>query len=68
MRSSAASNLETLIASEHVYANFEPLTDAYITYNNITAIVAFFSFIKLFKYLSINKTMGQLNNTLRNVR
>lgn len=49
------------------YANFEYLGMWRLYYNNLAAVVLFFIYIKLFKYLSFNKTMGQLNNTLRKV-
>lgn len=49
------------------YANFEYLAKWQLHYNNLIATVLFFIYIKLFKYLSFNKTMGQLNNTLKKV-
>ncbi|KAJ3665483.1 hypothetical protein Zmor_000976 [Zophobas morio] len=47
------------------YGNLEYLADKKILYNNFAASLLFFSYIKLFKYLNFNKTMGQLNNTLK---
>lgn len=49
------------------YANFEHMRIWQMAYNNLMAITLFFIYIKVFKYLRINKTMGQLNNTLRKV-
>lgn len=34
---------------------------------NYQAVTLFLVYMKIFKYLSFNKTMGQLNNTLRKV-
>lgn len=61
------SKLDILLENENEYANFEPISNAHVTYNNVSAVLSFFVFIKLFKYLSFNKTMGQLNNTIKNV-
>ncbi|XP_044258880.1 polycystin-2-like [Tribolium madens] len=47
------------------YGNLEYLAEMRILYNNFAASLLFFSYIKLFKYLNFNKTMGQLNNTLK---
>ncbi|KAF2897002.1 hypothetical protein ILUMI_09174 [Ignelater luminosus] len=46
------------------YANFEFVARLHIIYNCFVAIFLFFTYVKIFKYLSFNKTMGQLNNTL----
>lgn len=35
--------------------------------NDLFAVDLFFIYVKLFKYLNFNRTMAQLNNTLKRV-
>ncbi|OQV25174.1 Polycystic kidney disease 2-like 1 protein [Hypsibius exemplaris] len=57
-------NLTKLIAIVNKYVDFESLSFYQITLNNALAITVFCAWIKVFKYLSFNKTMMQLSSTL----
>ncbi|GFN78424.1 polycystin-2, partial [Plakobranchus ocellatus] len=46
------------------YANFVALGFWEMRFNNIVAITVFFAWVKVFKYISFNKTMTQLSTTL----
>ncbi|CAG0892278.1 unnamed protein product [Cyprideis torosa] len=46
------------------YANFEFLGYWQTRYNDMVAVCVFFAWIKIFKYISFNKTMTQLSSTL----
>uniref|UniRef100_A0AAY4C6X6 EF-hand domain-containing protein n=1 Tax=Denticeps clupeoides TaxID=299321 RepID=A0AAY4C6X6_9TELE len=46
------------------YADFEFLGFWQTQYNNMNAVNLFFAWIKIFKYISFNKTMTQLSSTL----
>ncbi|XP_072484571.1 polycystin-2-like protein 1 isoform X2 [Notamacropus eugenii] len=46
------------------YADFEFLAFWQTQYNNMNAVNLFFAWIKIFKYISFNKTMTQLSSTL----
>jgi Ca2+-binding EF-hand superfamily protein len=48
------------------FPNFETLSYFQTAFNNVTALGAFLSYVKLFKYLSFNKTMLQLQVTITN--
>ncbi|RZC40117.1 PKD channel and/or Ion trans domain containing protein [Asbolus verrucosus] len=63
---SAEPTIEKIIQEPNEYGNLEFLASATIFYKNFAASLLFFSYIRLFKYLNFNKTMGQLNNTLKN--
>lgn len=58
--------LETLLANNNQYANFESLGFWQTQFNNMVAVAVFFAWIKVFKYISFNKTMTQLSATLNN--
>ncbi|KAJ8912075.1 hypothetical protein NQ315_000581 [Exocentrus adspersus] len=47
------------------YGNFEYFGYLHILQNDIFAVNLFFTYIKIFEYLNFNRTMGQLNNTLK---
>lgn len=49
------------------YGNFDFPAAFQSTYNSMVAVLLFVAYTKIFKYLSINKTMGQLNSTLSKV-
>ena len=49
------------------YANFEQLGFYQTQFNSAVAMCVFFAWIKLFKYISFNKTMTQLSSTLSRV-
>ncbi|XP_055976824.1 polycystin-2-like protein 1 [Sorex fumeus] len=54
----------TLLHQPDTYADFEFLAFWQTQYNNMNAVNLFFSWIKIFKYISFNKTMTQLSSTL----
>ncbi|CAF1188330.1 unnamed protein product [Adineta steineri] len=56
--------LDQLLANQNSYADFEFLTYWQIQFNNIVAFAVFLAWIKIFKYVSFNKTMTQLSTTL----
>ncbi|KAL4683434.1 hypothetical protein H8959_021128 [Pygathrix nigripes] len=56
--------LGQLLKSTEQYSDFYFLACWHIYYNNIIAITIFFAWIKIFKFISFNKTMSQLSSTL----
>lgn len=56
--------LTGLLNNPLVYADFEYLGFWQMQYNNMVAVVVFFAWIKIFKYISFNRTMTQLQSTL----
>ncbi|XP_046885450.1 polycystic kidney disease 2-like 1 protein [Hypomesus transpacificus] len=56
--------LGTLLQNPDIYADFEFLAFWQTQYNNMNAMNLFFAWIKVFKYISFNKTMTQLSSTL----
>ncbi|EHB02889.1 Polycystic kidney disease 2-like 1 protein [Heterocephalus glaber] len=53
-----------LLEQPNTYADFEFLAFWQTRYNNTNAVNLFFAWIKIFKYISFNKTMTQLSSTL----
>ncbi|KAG8523507.1 Polycystic kidney disease 2-like 1 protein [Galemys pyrenaicus] len=53
-----------LLQQPDTYADFEFLAFWQTQYNNMSAVNLFFAWIKIFKYISFNKTMTQLSSTL----
>ncbi|XP_044540211.1 polycystic kidney disease 2-like 1 protein, partial [Gracilinanus agilis] len=53
-----------LLQRPNDYADFEFLAFWQTQYNNMNAVNLFFAWIKIFKYISFNKTMTQLSSTL----
>nr|XP_033799607.1 polycystic kidney disease 2-like 1 protein [Geotrypetes seraphini] len=53
-----------LLKQPNTYADFEFLAFWQTQYNNMNAVNLFFAWIKIFKYISFNKTMTQLSSTL----
>ncbi|CAJ1066583.1 polycystic kidney disease 2-like 1 protein [Xyrichtys novacula] len=53
-----------LLEHPNIYADFEFLAFWQTQYNNMNAVNLFFAWIKVFKYISFNKTMTQLSSTL----
>ncbi|XP_045462540.1 polycystic kidney disease 2-like 2 protein [Harmonia axyridis] len=47
------------------YGNLEYISYIQGLHDDVAAITLFFVFIRFFKYLNFNKTMGQLNDTLK---
>uniref|UniRef100_A0A8D0S520 Polycystin-2 n=1 Tax=Sus scrofa TaxID=9823 RepID=A0A8D0S520_PIG len=61
------SNVEMLLQfleDQNTYPNFENLAYWQIQFNNIAAVIVFFVWIKLFKFISFNRTMSQLSTTM----
>lgn len=58
--------LKSLLKNKDVYANFDSLGFWQTQFNNMVAVAVFFAWIKVFKYISFNKTMTQLSATLNN--
>ncbi|XP_043912299.1 polycystic kidney disease 2-like 1 protein [Protopterus annectens] len=56
--------LGKLLKNPTIYADFEFLAFWQTQYNNMNAVNLFFAWIKIFKYISFNKTMTQLSSTL----
>uniref|UniRef100_A0A8C4GU66 Polycystic kidney disease 2-like 1 n=1 Tax=Dicentrarchus labrax TaxID=13489 RepID=A0A8C4GU66_DICLA len=56
--------LGKLLEQPGIYADFEFLAFWQTQYNNMNAVNLFFAWIKVFKYISFNKTMTQLSSTL----
>jgi len=56
--------IESLLKDDLQYANFEKLGFYQTQFNAAVAMCVFFAWIKLFKYISFNKTMTQLSSTL----
>ncbi|XP_023559096.1 polycystic kidney disease 2-like 2 protein isoform X1 [Octodon degus] len=56
--------LGQLLKSTEKYSDFYFLAYWHIYYNNIIALTIFFAWIKIFKFISFNKTMSQLSSTL----
>ncbi|KAG9485041.1 hypothetical protein GDO78_008258 [Eleutherodactylus coqui] len=54
----------SLLENPKIYADFEFLAFWQTQYNNMNAVNLFFAWIKIFKYISFNKTMTQLSSTL----
>ncbi|XP_067128967.1 polycystin-2-like [Centruroides vittatus] len=64
-RTSAVNRLlDNLINTPEDYSNFEFLGYWQTQFNNLVACTAFLAWIKVFKYISFNKTMTQLSSTL----
>ncbi|XP_047913215.1 polycystin-2-like protein 2 isoform X1 [Anser cygnoides] len=56
--------MEKLLSAENIYPDFYFLAFWQILYDNMIAVSVFFAFMKIFKYVSFNKTMTQLSSTL----
>jgi hypothetical protein len=56
--------LKNLLSNKDQYANYEVLGFWQEQFNSLVAIAVFCAWIKVFKYISFNKTMTQLQNTL----
>ncbi|CAF0734591.1 unnamed protein product [Didymodactylos carnosus] len=56
--------LDALLQNQDSFADFEFLTYWQVQFNNIIAFAVFLAWIKIFKYVSFNKTMTQLTATL----
>lgn len=56
--------LKGLLENHTAHPNFEPLADLQVEFNNVAAVIVFFSWVKLFKFINFNKTMSQLSSTM----
>jgi uncharacterized membrane protein (DUF485 family) len=57
-------SLDALLANPAQYPEFDTLISGQTSFNNAMAILTFVCWIKFFKYVSFNKTMNQLSETL----
>ncbi|XP_019523621.1 PREDICTED: polycystin-2 [Hipposideros armiger] len=61
------SNVDVLLQfleDQNTFPNFEHLAYWQIQFNNIAAVIVFFVWIKLFKFINFNRTMSQLSTTM----
>ncbi|NWX23097.1 PK2L2 protein, partial [Aegotheles bennettii] len=56
--------MEKLLSDAYAYPDFYFLAFWQVLYNNMIAVNIFFAWIKIFKYINLNKTMTQLSSTL----
>ncbi|XP_061130484.1 polycystin-2 [Syngnathus typhle] len=56
--------LKSLLENYNTHPTFEPLANLQLQFNNLVAVIVFFSWVKLFKFINFNKTMSQLTGTL----
>nr|XP_040042074.1 polycystin-2 [Gasterosteus aculeatus aculeatus] len=59
-----SSRLKGLLENHTAHPTFEPLANLQIQFNNMAAVIVFFSWVKLFKFINFNKTMSQLSGTM----
>ncbi|XP_061573957.1 polycystin-2 isoform X2 [Cololabis saira] len=64
-RTAMARNLLSgLLENYTSHPSFEPLANLQVQFNNMAAVIVFFSWVKLFKFINFNKTMSQLSSTM----
>ncbi|XP_013887336.1 polycystin-2 isoform X2 [Austrofundulus limnaeus] len=64
-RTAMARNLlNGLLENYAAHPSFEPLANLQVQFNNMAAVIVFFAWVKLFKFININKTMSQLTSTM----
>jgi hypothetical protein len=56
--------LDSLLANENQFADFEFICYWQTQFNNVIALAVFLAWMKIFKYTSFNKTMTQLTETI----
>ncbi|CAH8572053.1 unnamed protein product [Schistosoma mattheei] len=56
--------LESILHNPNEFANFQMLSIWQVNFNFAISITVFLAWVKLFKYISFNKTMTQLSSTL----
>ncbi|CAH2002304.1 unnamed protein product [Acanthoscelides obtectus] len=61
----APPTMKTIVNNPDVYGNVEYLASIYTSKRELVAVMLFLVIMKVFKYLNFNRTMGQLNSTLR---
>ncbi|XP_041837833.1 polycystin-2 isoform X2 [Melanotaenia boesemani] len=64
-RTAMARNLlKGLLENYTAHPSFEPLANLQVQFNNMAAVIVFFAWVKLFKFINFNKTMSQLSSTM----
>uniref|UniRef100_A0A8C9VL55 Polycystin-2 n=1 Tax=Scleropages formosus TaxID=113540 RepID=A0A8C9VL55_SCLFO len=63
-KSTVNDQLKNLLEHHDTHPSFEQLARLQVDFNNLAAVIVFFSWIKLFKFININKTMSQLSTTM----
>ncbi|KAM9857263.1 polycystin-2 isoform 2-T2 [Aulostomus maculatus] len=56
--------LKGLLENHTSHPSFESLANLQVQFNNVAAVIVFFSWVKLFKFINFNKTMSQLSGTM----
>lgn len=56
--------LKGLLENHTAHPSFESLANLQVQFNNMAAVIIFFSWVKLFKFINFNKTMSQLSSTM----
>lgn len=56
--------LKGLLENHTAHPSFESLANLQVQFNNMAAVIVFFSWVKLFKFINFNKTMSQLSSTM----
>uniref|UniRef100_A0A7N6BW39 Polycystin-2 n=1 Tax=Anabas testudineus TaxID=64144 RepID=A0A7N6BW39_ANATE len=56
--------LKGLLENHTAHPSFETLANLQVQFNNVAAVIVFFSWVKLFKFINFNKTMSQLSSTM----
>lgn len=56
--------LDKLLTSDSEFESFDQLTYVQELFNQCSAVVVFFSWVKIFKYISLNKTLDHLSMTM----
>ncbi|KAM9314133.1 polycystin-2 isoform 2-T2 [Pholidichthys leucotaenia] len=56
--------LKSLLEHHTAHPSFELLANLQVQFNNMAAVIVFFSWVKLFKFINFNKTMSQLSSTM----
>ena len=57
--------LDRLLLNNSSFQNFETLTFVQELFNQTSAVIVFLSWIKVFKFISINKALEQLGGTVK---
>uniref|UniRef100_A0A8C9XK35 Polycystin-2 n=1 Tax=Sander lucioperca TaxID=283035 RepID=A0A8C9XK35_SANLU len=56
--------LKGLLENHTAHPSFELLANLQVQFNNVAAVIVFFAWVKLFKFINFNKTMSQLSGTM----
>ncbi|KAG7264667.1 hypothetical protein CRUP_038841 [Coryphaenoides rupestris] len=62
--SMVSSLLRGLIENHDAHPSFGSLAELQVQFNHVAAVIVFFSWVKLFKFINVNKTMSQLSSTM----